>query len=351
MEEILNIKADEVRLGLFRIRWIFKTDMFLSQVLGTRQVKTHLCGSRFNHVGLFNLIYSFQPTINKTRKYTATLTVENTACKTDFCENGGNSEKLIIQQLPGSNITDWKIDPLYMWCNCSGWDLTEAFHLIKKNSVDWIISLECDSPIKGIILWIDFGTNTAAEINILNRLGEMFNNQTNCDVHFQFKDLESIGAHANILSTGSPVFAAMFGSSYLESKSRIVIIDDIDPEVFKQLLIFFYTGKAPRLNEKNIVQPLYEVADKYGVVILKKECIKVLQTQLSTENAIDILVWSDFFSITNLFEIAMEFLLENSRELCFQPQWMNFMKNHPELCLQANQRMAALLPPSKKRAI
>ncbi|EFX75749.1 hypothetical protein DAPPUDRAFT_250076 [Daphnia pulex] len=238
-----------------------------------------------------------------------------------------------------------------MWCYCSGWDLTETYHLIKKNSVDWNLTLICDSPINGIILWIDFGTNTAAEINILNGLGEMFNKQTNCDVHFQFQDLESIGAHANILSTGSPVFAAMFRSSYLESKSRIVIIDDIDPEVFKQLLIFLYTGKAPRLKEKNIVRPLYEVADKYGVLILKNECIKVLQTQLSTENVIDILVWSHSFPLPNLFEIAMQFFLENSRELCSQPQWMSFMKNHPELCLQANQRMAALLPPSKKRAI
>jgi hypothetical protein len=271
----------------------------------------------------------------------------------DFCENGGNAERSIIQsqQMLGSNITDGKIDPLYMWCYCSGWDLTETYHLIKYNSVDWNLTLMCDSPINGIILWIDFGTNTAVEINILNGLEEMFNKQTNCDVHFQFQDLESIGAHANILSTGSPVFAAMFRSSYLESKSRIVIIDDIDPEVFKQLLIFLYTGKAPRLKEKNIVQPLYEVADKYEVVILKNECIKVLQTQLSTENAIDILVWSHFFSITNLLEIAMEFFLENSRELCSQPQWTSFMKNHPELCLQANQRMAALLPPSKKRAI
>ncbi len=43
----------------------------------------------------------------------------------------------------------------------------------------------------------------------------------------------------------------------------------------------------------------------------------------------------------------MKFVLKNCRKLCSQPEWMELMKNHPELCVQANQRTADLLQQSE----
>jgi speckle-type POZ protein len=109
----------------------------------------------------------------------------------------------------------------------------------------------------GITLFMDFGTKEMDEKIIINGLEGMFVTQTLCDVYFQFKDGQSVGAHIVILSAGSPVFLAMFQSGLLESKSRIVDIDDIEFDVFRQLLIYYlYTGMAPKVTEESITQLL-----------------------------------------------------------------------------------------------
>lgn len=173
----------------------------------------------------------------------------------------------------------------------------------------------------------------------------MLHSQSLCDVNFFFKCGNSIGAHVVILSAGSPVFKAMFQSEFVESKTRRVDIDDIEMEVFNQLLIFLYSGKAPKLavNDENTTKSLYEAADKYGVVLLQKECVKKLLSILSTENVIELFVWAQFHSIKKLLEKAMSFIMQNCEELCSRPEWLGFMKNHPETCLEAIQAMASIV--------
>ncbi|EFX85970.1 hypothetical protein DAPPUDRAFT_45536 [Daphnia pulex] len=142
----------------------------------------------------------------------------------------------------------------------------------------------------------------------------------------------------------------MFQKSFIESQTRQVNIDDIEMEVFRQLLIYLYSGDAPKLASDEVdvktTQLLFEVADKYAVETLKKECVNVLLKEVDAENVIKLLVWSNFHSITELFDGAMKVLVDNFRAISFQPEWLDFMKNFPDLCLVATQRMSALLPPS-----
>jgi hypothetical protein len=148
----------------------------------------------------------------------------------------------------------------------------------------------------------------------------------------------------------------MFQKSFIESQTRQVNIDDIEMEVFRQLLIYLYSGNAPKLTSDEVdplllevgssTQLLFEVADKYAVETLKKECVDVLLKEVDSENVIKLLLWSNFHSITELFDEAMKVLVDNFRAISFQPEWLDFMKNFPDLCLVATQRMSALLPPS-----
>jgi hypothetical protein len=207
--------------------------------------------------------------------------------------------------------------------------------------------IQIDQKLMGeepmIELWIDFGTNETNEKIVINGLSEMFHNQTLCDVKFKFKNSEEIGAHVAILTAGSPVFAAMLQSDFVESKSRIVNIADSEMDVFKEMLVYLYTGKAPKLTENNFTQSVYEVADKYGVKSLQDDCVNLLVSQLSNNNAMEVLVWAQFHSLSKLFEKALRFIAKNSEELCSQPAWLDFMKDHPKLCLEINQRMAKLI--------
>lgn len=195
---------------------------------------------------------------------------------------------------------------------------------------------------------MDFGTTTPGEKNIMCGLAELFHNQHRCDVQFQFTDGQKIGAHVLLLSISSPVFAAMFRSGFKETETRKVAINEIEFEVFRQLLIYLYTGHAPKLAEENITQSLFEAADKYDVEPLKEECIDVLLLRkLTVKNAINMLVWSHLHSIPKLFDLAVNFVAENGKEIFVLSDWLDLIKNYPELCQIATQRIAGLVTHSK----
>lgn len=197
-----------------------------------------------------------------------------------------------------------------------------------------------------LTFWMDFGTSTVGEIVIKNGLAQLFHQQTACDVQFRLKHQKSIGAHEAILTAGSPVFAAMFRSDLVECQTRTVTIADLDLDVFNQLLVYLYTGKAPELESELITQSLYEAADKYAVEPLKNECVEVLLTRIELSNVVDMLVWSHHRSIPKLVEASMKFVASNGRQLCFQPQWMELMTTYPDLCLLATQRIVCRLTVS-----
>lgn len=198
-----------------------------------------------------------------------------------------------------------------------------------------------------IVLWVDFRTNEEVRQRNTNKgLAKMLHSQTHCDVNFQFKDGQSVGAHIVILSAANPLFADMFQSSLKESSSPVVVIEDvIDVEVFKQLLDYLYTSKPPKVTKNKEINTmlLYEAADEYDVVDLKKECIELLLIQLEVENAVELLIWSKLHSIPELYEEAMTITVRNYKELASQPSWLDFMTKHPELCLEINKEIIDLL--------
>ncbi|EFX75746.1 hypothetical protein DAPPUDRAFT_16992, partial [Daphnia pulex] len=120
----------------------------------------------------------------------------------------------------------------------------------------------------------------------------------------------------------------MLQSNFIESKSRIVNIADIEMDVFKEMLTYMYTGKASNLLEIHFIRSVYEVADKYGVKSLKDDCEDLLVTQLSNNNAMELLVWAQFHSLPNLIKKTVQFIAINSQA---QPAWLDFMKDHPQL--------------------
>lgn len=160
--------------------------------------------------------------------------------------------------------------PIHIWIR-SPFIKGKDFPLEKVDFFKWK-TIHCINERQDyLILYVDFGTTKKSERNIITGLTEMFNNQQRCDVQFKFKNEQTIGAHILILSAGSPVFAAMFQSGMLESRTRQVTITDIDEEVFRQLLIHMYSGSAPKIEEENIAQPLYIAADKYDIDTLKSD--------------------------------------------------------------------------------
>jgi hypothetical protein len=349
------ILVEEIRLGLFRIYWELDNSMWKKE--DVYQEEFELCGSKKGRE--FYLNFELQVVANKNRPYDFKITIEDL-----LCTDGNDSEKeekesthqsqqeqpqSKRQKLNKSTVPSNMLPamfPTYVWLD-SHVSSTNELPLLEDEEGIWEVAVTNPNIQPYIAVWMDFGTNEVKEKHVITGLADMFHNQKQCDVQFEFNDGQSVGAHVVILSAGSPVFAAMFQSDFLETKTRKVTIVDVEIAVFKQLLIFLYTGNAPRLAEESITRLLFELADKYGVGALKDECVDVLLTQFNIENVIDMLVWAHFHSIEKLSKKAMKFLVKNFRKLCVQPEWMELMKNHPDLCLRANQQMAELLPKTE----
>ena len=168
--------------------------------------------------------------------------------------------------------------PVRIWMDYE--DVVDTTHeelVFESRKSHWHLECLCTRKPFSVTLFIDYGSTETVEKQIVNRLLDMFLAQKLCDVQFEFEEEDSVDAHTMILASGSPVFAAMFQCGLSESQSRTVTINDFDSEVFCQLLIFLYTGTAPKCKEERITQSLFEASDKYDVESLKNECVKELK--------------------------------------------------------------------------
>lgn len=124
------------------------------------------------------------------------------------------------------------------------------------------------------------------EIKILEGFGKLFENQSHCDIQFLFKTGETVGGHVAVLSAGSPVFAAMLHSDFVEARTGKIQVKAGDFAVFYELLTYLYTGSSPKLKNPDITQKLYELADLYDVKSLRHECVNAIATGLTFENVL-----------------------------------------------------------------
>ncbi|XP_046445271.1 uncharacterized protein LOC124194913 isoform X2 [Daphnia pulex] len=342
MSEII---VQEVRPRLFRINWVFSEAMIKD--MGMYKETFQLRGS------YSELSYTISCHLSKSPaealKYKYDITVQEFRSDKNSSDVKSPAEMLSYDSSTWTKTVDNpKLSPTYVWVSSSNPRGKES--LLLKMADNWQAVKYCKSMREFLTIWMDFTNATIVEnqtaSNSFNDISELFFKQTLCDVAFHFSNGKTIGAHVLILSAGSPVFASMFqAKSGRESQARKVTIEDIGRKVFRQFLIYLYTGKAPKLERESMTQSLYEAAEKYKVVSLQRECVQaLLQRRLKIENAIDLLIWSHSKAITKLFEIAMKFVTDNFRELCYKSEWLEVIKNHPELCLLVNQRVAGPAP-------
>ncbi|KAL4659248.1 speckle-type POZ protein isoform X2 [Arapaima gigas] len=143
------------------------------------------------------------------------------------------------------------------------------------------------------------------DCRLADELGGLWENSrfTDCSLCVAGQEFQ---AHKAILAARSPVFSAMFEHEMEESKKNRVEINDVEPEVFKEMMCFIYTGKAPNLDK--MADDLLAAADKYALERLKVMCEDALCTSLSVENAAEILILADLHSADQLKTQAVDFI-------------------------------------------
>ncbi|XP_052569409.1 speckle-type POZ protein-like [Peromyscus californicus insignis] len=158
-------------------------------------------------------------------------------------------------------------------------------------------------------------------------------------------------AHKAILAARSPVFRAMFQHDMEESRKNRVEIPDLEPQVFKEMMGFIYTGKAPDLD--SMADTLLAAADKYGLECLKVMCEDALCRDLSVENAAHTLFLADLHSSGQLKTQALDFITAHASEVSETSGWKAMVGSYPHLVAEAYRSLASahlpfLEPPFKR---
>ena len=185
------------------------------------------------------------------------------------------------------------------------------------------IILECEPRMKD------------GETDLLSRLGRLLHSGAGSDVDFIVNG-EKIPAHTFIIQESSPVLAAMFQHDMTESTSRTVVVDDIEPVVFRQMLQYLYTGN---LGPKMSIESLFIAADKYQVDKLKDLCSSFLFDDIKVENAVSHLVLAYLHSDEWLQEDCIEFIVNKKQEFFMRQDFKDLCFNYPNLFFEVTKQM------------
>jgi hypothetical protein len=148
-------------------------------------------------------------------------------------------------------------------------------------------------------------------------------------------------AHKVILAARSPVFRAMFEHEMKVRLTNRVEIHDLDPQVFKEMMGFIYTGKASHLHSYSMASDVLAAADRCGLKGLKVMCEDALCRNLSVENAAHTLILADLHSIEHLKIQALDFITVYASEVSKTSGWMSMRESHPHLVAQAFHSLAS----------
>ncbi|XP_032752881.1 TD and POZ domain-containing protein 2-like [Rattus rattus] len=185
---------------------------------------------------------------------------------------------------------------------------------------------------------------------LVNDIGKRWENSlfTDCSLVVSGQEFR---AHKAILAARSPVFRAMFEHEMLESLINCIEIHDIHLQVFKELMGFLYTGKAPHLHSHSMATGLLAAADKYDLQGLKIMCEDALCRNLSVKNSVPTLILADLHNTEHLKTKPMDFIILHASEVCETLGWKSIVESHPYLVGEAFHSLASIQCPGLKPSL
>ena len=138
--------------------------------------------------------------------------------------------------------------------------------------------------------------------------------------------------HSLVLSARSQVFKAMFQASMKEREEREVIIEDIKPVVFAEMLHFIYTGETKGNTFEEIGIELLAAAEKYELLSLKEICEDNLCSGLTNSNAVQYLILGYLYKAFKLREKALKKVATNMASIV-KTEAFKELKQYPDILI------------------
>lgn len=134
----------------------------------------------------------------------------------------------------------------------------------------------------------------------------IFKEKLFCDIKIESEDGVVFDAHKSFLTVASPVFEAMLKHDTEEARNSFVKVKDVKSKALKELIRFIYTGKIK--NERENAREVLTAADKYQIEGLKTLCCESLVKDVTSENAVDMILTADHMNNDALFQRGMDFV-------------------------------------------
>jgi len=150
--------------------------------------------------------------------------------------------------------------------------------------------------------------SNACDLQIHHDYLKLLDASGNADITFIVKDTP-IKAHKLILSTRSKYFERMFDTPLRENESNEIVVPDIEPNVFKAMLEFLYSGLPPR-NLADVSLELLTVADKYGMEQLATMSETSVLANLDAKTVVDTLLVAEMLNNEKLMARSKEVFRE-----------------------------------------
>jgi speckle-type POZ protein len=160
----------------------------------------------------------------------------------------------------------------------------------------------------------------------------LYNNKDFSDVILAVGE-SKIHAHKLILSARSEYFAAMFRSSFKESKEKVVEIED-DEELFKRMIQIFYTNNVSEVDVEMVLD-LMMLARKYLVEeTMIASCEKIIIKNMTIKNCLEVLLVADSIQSKSLKDRCIGFISANVQSVMKSPGWKTLMAEKPDLAIE-----------------
>ncbi|WVZ94436.1 hypothetical protein U9M48_040327 [Paspalum notatum var. saurae] len=182
---------------------------------------------------------------------------------------------------------------------------------------DDCLEIECDLTI----LNVDEIDVPHYHSDMVHGLGKLLESEEGADATFKVRG-EVFRAHRVVLAMRSPVFRAEFYGP-LSDKTKediVVVVEDMEPPVFKALLHFIYTDSLPTMDDldcneyEEMAKHLLVAADRYGMERMKLMCESTLCSRLSVDKVATILVIADQYHCSKLKDACIRFINFSNRK-------------------------------------
>jgi speckle-type POZ protein len=167
---------------------------------------------------------------------------------------------------------------------------------------------------------------------LVAQLAGLFEDLKFSDIAFNVRGRQ-FKAHKNILAARSNIFAAMFDHPIKENLTNQIEVEDVEPDVFQEMLRFIYTGKVSESTMQKMPFEVFAVADKYLLNQLKMECEPHIIHRMTAENCLELLLNThEHHPAFYLKKYAVDYFRYFSSEVMATEDWEKAKKDDPEKC-------------------